>query len=156
GPSSATATSKRAPRAAESRAIARPRPADAPVTTTTCSERRFLAMCEAFSPAWRRAETLVVWAHAKHRRAGDHPAPTRGPPALRREAPAGDRQVARDRDARVQGLGDGYQQTGAGAPADDPASRRDAGHDCPGIRPRERNRPLPPDEDAAAPASPRA
>src|SRR3954470_24434391 len=147
------ATTTFAPRRAARRAIARPSPAEPPVTTTTCSSSGFLAIREGSCPPWRTAETLLGWAYAEHQRTRDHPAAARRPPPLRSEAPAGDRPVARERDARVQGLSLGQHE--AGGDADVAATRGHAGHHGARARPRERNRLLAPRPRAPAPAPPR-
>src|SRR5258708_7077471 len=88
----------------------------------------------------KNTETLVRWLYAEYQRPRDHPAPDRRPAALRREAPPGDRPVARDGNARVQGLRLGQQQAGA----DRDVAASDQHHrDAPACAvPRERNHSL--------------
>src|SRR5215218_5046279 len=98
------ATTTRAPRAPPSRATARPRPADAPVTTTTCSASDFLPICKGLTDGGRR-QTGYARRHAVRHRShrADHP-PARRPDRVRPEAPARDGTIARPRYARVQRL----------------------------------------------------
>src|SRR3954452_1071070 len=91
-----------APRSPASRATARPRPLDAPVTTITCSEMGFFGIAPCYPERKAlRFEHAGDW----HRGARGHP--DRRPARIRAEAPAGERAYARQGHARVQGLDHG-------------------------------------------------
>src|SRR5690242_149988 len=89
-----------APRWPAARAFARPRPLDAPVTTITCSLTGFLTMKGPYPPV--KPLRFVHDSRGRHHRA--HRDPDRGTPGFRAEAPPGDRALAREGHARVQGL----------------------------------------------------
>src|SRR5919202_4449477 len=93
-----------APRSPARRAIARPRPLEAPVTTTTCSLSGFFRIVPCVSLG-APGETRYPRVNAEHRNRRDRPPPPDRAPALRREATAGDRTLAREGHAGVQGLG---------------------------------------------------
>src|SRR6267143_2464362 len=93
-------------------------------------------------------ETLIVWTYAEHRTSRDRRPATPGPPALRSQAPARDRPVARNRDAGVQGLRDRQDGRARGAPG-----RNHAGNDGTLALARERARSLDLHEVAASPGS---
>src|SRR4051794_8235043 len=102
-----------APRCAASRATARPRPLEAPVTTTTWSLRAFLRAIPTSVP-----ENGLRYAHAEHRNRRDHPPAAPCAAALRREAAAGDRPFARIGHAGVQRVGQRQESRPARAPDD--------------------------------------
>src|SRR5918912_4615903 len=88
-------TTTLAPRSPASRAIARPRPLEAPVTTTTCSARGFFRIALSVSLGGP-GQTRYPRVDAEHRYRRDRPPPSGRAPALRREAAAGDRALARE------------------------------------------------------------
>src|SRR6266566_1027801 len=133
-----------APRSPAPRAIARPRPLEAPVTTITWSESGFFINRK--SPVWRPPNALpCLYERLDQPDTHRHPALDRVAP-LRREAAARDRALAGLGDAGVQGLALRPHPVGAGAAS---ASRR-AEADADRAR-----RALAPDGLAAAPSWPR-
>src|ERR671931_435257 len=101
-----------APRSLARRAIARPRPLEAPVTTITCSFKGFL---DTNRPYPRKYALRFGYAGDRHHRA--HRDPHRRAPRVRAEAPAGDRALAGQGHARVQGLDHGQlRREGRAAP----------------------------------------
>src|SRR5436305_992907 len=88
-----------APRSPASRATARPRPLEAPVTTITCSESGFFGT----GPCYPEPEALRFvhagdWHHRAHRDLDRRVA------RIRAEAPAGDPALTRQRHARIHAL----------------------------------------------------
>src|SRR2546423_1095094 len=131
-----------APRSPASRAIARPRPLEAPVTTTTCSCSGFfrIALCVSLGAP---SQTRYPRVNAEYRNRRDRPPPPAGAPALRCEAAPRDRTFAREGHAGVQGLGHGQGRRRAAAArvGRRRAPRRHAGHDrtCRAARARPRS-----------------
>src|SRR5436190_24002478 len=111
-------TTTLAPRSPAPRAIARPRPLEAPVTTITCSRNGFLATDSPYprKDALRFGHAPRSWNHRAHRDLD------RRAPRLRPEAAPGDRALARQGHARVQGLD--HRQLGRQGRAADPLRGR--------------------------------
>src|SRR4051812_26344909 len=91
-----------APRSPARRAIARPRPLEAPVTRTTCSESGFFGIASRYPKG-----KALRFVHAGDRDCWSRVDPRRRVAHLRAEAPPGDRALAREGHARVQGLDHG-------------------------------------------------
>src|SRR5689334_8521648 len=85
-----------APRSPAARAIARPRPLDAPVTTITCSLTGFLTMNWPYPDA-----EALRFGHARDRHRRARRDLDRRAARVRAEAAAGDRPLARQGHARV-------------------------------------------------------
>src|SRR6185437_5406890 len=117
-----------APRAAASRTIARPRPAEAPVTRTTWSLSGFLVTVQVF-PGCGRPNAVPFHVDAwLDRPPRAPPAPPRGAPPVRAEAAARDGPLTRQGHAGVQGLRHRHGPAGraCGAPDDDADARERA------------------------------
>src|SRR6266511_1483514 len=108
-------TTTLAPRSPAPRAIARPSPLEAPVTTTTCSESRFLATIR--SSPFALETNGLSWLHARlDRTMGARDSVARRAARVRAEAASRDGTLARPEHAGVQGLHQ-RQRRGAGRPA---------------------------------------
>src|SRR6266511_80734 len=116
-------TTTLAPRSPAPRAIARPSPLEAPVTTTTCSESRFLATIR--SSPFALETNGLSWLHARlDRTMGARDSVARRAARVRAEAASRDGTLARPEHAGVQGLHQ-RQRRGAGRPAAAAAARGD-------------------------------
>src|ERR687887_185126 len=148
-------TTTLAPRSPATRAIPRPRPLEAPVTTTTCSASGFFRIALSVSRG-APGQTRYPRVDAEHRNRRDRPFASGGAPALRREAAPGDRTLAREGHAGVQGLGLRQGRRAAAARVRRRrASRRHAGHDRACRPPRARSRLAEKAHEAPAPPRPR-